>query len=188
MKSEHIYIAEGIVLKRRNTGEADRILTVFTKKYGKIRVIAKGIRKITSRRSGHLEIFNNVMLTLHQHGQLDIVTEAQSWRSRRFDSDVGCIGYAYCMSELVDQLLPERQEHEDIFILLRDGLASLQQTNDVSSWQAVMTHFIHELLWKLGFLASSRRLPTDEIQPYIEQITERHLRTWPLLTVLTRSS
>jgi DNA repair protein RecO (recombination protein O) len=78
MKPSRVYVAEGIVLKRRNVGEADRILTVFTKKYGKIRVIAKGVRRITSRRAGHIEVFTRVILTLHSYKNMDIVTEAQA--------------------------------------------------------------------------------------------------------------
>jgi len=60
------YKAEGIVIKRKNFGEADRILTVFTKKYGKIKVLAKGVRRITSRRGPNVELFNQVELVLHQ--------------------------------------------------------------------------------------------------------------------------
>ncbi|MBI4096902.1 MAG: DNA repair protein RecO, partial [Candidatus Levybacteria bacterium] len=47
---------EGIIIKRKNFGEADRILTVFTKEYGKLQVKAKGIRRIPSRRSAHVEL------------------------------------------------------------------------------------------------------------------------------------
>jgi DNA repair protein RecO (recombination protein O) len=54
MVSGKIYIAEGIILKRRNLGETDRILTVFSRQYGKIKILAKGVRKINSRRSGHI--------------------------------------------------------------------------------------------------------------------------------------
>ncbi|PIZ97846.1 MAG: DNA repair protein RecO, partial [Candidatus Levybacteria bacterium CG_4_10_14_0_2_um_filter_35_8] len=52
------YKTEGIVIKRRNLGEADKILTIFTKRYGKIQVKAPGIRKINSRRSPHVELLN----------------------------------------------------------------------------------------------------------------------------------
>ena len=49
---------EGIVIKRRNFNEADRIITVFSKRNGKINIKASGVRKITSRRSPHLELLN----------------------------------------------------------------------------------------------------------------------------------
>lgn len=189
MRSSHIYTVEGIILKRKAYGEADRILTVFTKQHGKMRVIAKGVRRITSRRAGHIEVFSRVVLTLHQHGSLDIVSEAQAIaRGTLFDSDVGRMGYAYCMCELVDQLLAERQEHGDIYLMLVNGFQALRLSSKPEQWSATLSDFIHELLWTLGFLQESKRLTDENVQLYIERITERRFRTWPLLTTLTKTS
>lgn len=182
MKYQRVYTVEGIVLKRKSVGEADKILTVYTKQAGKIRVLAKGIRRIHSRRSGHVELFSRVMLTLHTHGAMDIVTEAQAMRhGPGFETDSTRMAYAYCMSELVDQLTPDRQEHVEIFFLLANGLDALLRTKEL---QKCMSGFIHELLWRLGYLSQSRQLPRESVQSYIEQITERKLRTWPLLRAL----
>lgn len=170
MRPLHVYTVEGIILKKRSTGEADRLLTVFTKQRGKIRVLAKGVRRITSRRAGHLEVFSRVILTLHTQGTLDLVTEAQA-----LTQGSASIGYAYCMCELVDQLLADRQEHEDVYALLQHGLEHV-------GTQEVMADFIHKLLWMLGFLSRENHLTHDRIKPYIERITERRFRTWPLLT------
>ena len=60
------YKTEAIIIKRRNFGEADRILTILTKNYGKIQVRAPGVRKITSRRSSHIELLNFSSLTLYR--------------------------------------------------------------------------------------------------------------------------
>lgn len=188
MRPVHAYMAEGIVLKRRAIGEADRILTVFTKQYGKVRLIAKGVRRITSRRAGHLEVFSHVILSIHAHKGLDILMEAQAKDNLMFEGDITRIGFAYCMCELVDQLLADRQEHEDIFFLLRDGLQAIRESQDPKAWQLSLSHFVHKLLWHLGFLPASRRLRESEIQPYVEEITERRLRAWPLLTQLGRAS
>jgi DNA repair protein RecO (recombination protein O) len=183
MRPSRVYTAEGIVLKRFNVGEADRILTVFTKRFGKIRVIAKGVRRITSRRAGHIEVFSHVILTLHAYHTMDIVTEAQAiTRGTLLDHDAAKVGYAYCMCELVDQLLADRQEHEDVFMLLRDALDQLQKADDSQLWQTTVSNFVHHLLWKLGFLSFSKRLPENGMQSYIENITERKLRAWPILT------
>lgn len=179
-----MYTAEGIVLKRLNVGEADRILTVFTKQFGKIRVIAKGVRRITSRRAGHIEVFSRVVLTLHAYKNLDIVSEAQAiTRGMLLEGQGPRMGYAYCMCELVDQLLADHQEHEDVFMLLRDGIEKLQTADDPAVWEDTVSNFVHHLLWKLGFLSFSRRLQNGEMRSYIEQITERKLRAWPVLTV-----
>lgn len=186
MKSSHIYTVEGIILKRRAVGEADRMLTVYTRQLGKIRVLGKGVRRIHSRRSGHVELFSRVILTLHTHGSIDIMTEAQAVVSGSlFETHASRIAYAYCMCELVDQLLADRQEHADIFFLLADSLKTLLVSDTLEAWQASMTHFVHELLWRLGFLPQSRQIPAEAVRSYIERITERKLRTWPLLTALT---
>ncbi len=181
MISPHVYKAEGIILKRRSVGEADRILTVFSRQYGKMRVLAKGVRRITSRRAGHLEVFTHVVLTIHLSRTLDMVTEAMAIRNGSlFDSDAVRLGYAYCMCELVDQLLADHQEHEDVFFLLRDGLMGLLTTDTQEAYQNNLRNFVHELLWRLGFLPKERRVSDDNIQVFVERITERHLRTWPL--------
>lgn len=183
MRSSRVYTTEGIILKRRNVGEADRTLTVFTKQYGKIRVIAKGVRKVSSRRAGHLEVFTHVLLTLHSRPHWDIVTEAQSIsRDEVFSRDLGRMGYAYCLCELVDQLLADHQEQEDVYHLLADGLDELTQKELPQDWQEILTDFVHNLLWILGFLPREQYLKESRIQPFVERITERRLRTWPLMS------
>ena len=58
---------EGLILKRANFGEADRMLTILTKNLGKISVVARGVRKITSRRAGNVELLNLVKIGLKKH-------------------------------------------------------------------------------------------------------------------------
>lgn len=181
--SSRVYKVEGIILKRRNAGEADRTLTIFTKQNGKMRVLAKGVRKISSRRAGHLEVFTHVVLTIHTSQSMEMVTEASAIRTGSlFDSDAIRLGYAYCMCELVDQLLADHQEHEDVFFLLRDGLMGLLKTDTIESYEKILTGFTHELLWRLGFLPPARQVPVNRMQQFVEGITERHLRAWPHLT------
>ena len=64
---------EGIILRRRDFGEADRILTVFSLHRGKISVIAKGVRRITSRRAGNVELLNRVQMFLYPGKQFLIL-------------------------------------------------------------------------------------------------------------------
>jgi len=56
-RRERLYRTEAVILRRSDIGEADRLLTCYTPTRGKIRVIAKGARKITSRKAGHIELF-----------------------------------------------------------------------------------------------------------------------------------
>lgn len=179
------YRVEGIVLKRINLGEADRLITVFTREQGKIRAIAKGIRRIPSRRAGHLEVFNRAVLFLHKGKQLDVITEVRSSATHVSpDKDVRQVSYCYYLCELVDQLLPERQEHQEVFTLLDEALAGVNASAEAGEWDSIITGFALELLWALGFLPRSQSLSAARLTAYIEQITERRLKTAALLTKL----
>src|SRR5215472_14024187 len=74
---ERTYRTEAIVLRRKDIGEADRILTLFTPQLGKVRAVAKGIRKPRSRKAGHLELFTCTRLLLAVGRDLDIITQAE---------------------------------------------------------------------------------------------------------------
>ena len=87
---------EGIILKRRNFGEADRILTVFSLQRGKISVLAKGVRRITSRRAGNVELLNRVSMFLYPGKQFLILTEAESLETYpKLKGDLTLSTYAY---------------------------------------------------------------------------------------------
>lgn len=178
MSAPQLYKAHGIVLKRKNVGEADRIITVFTREYGKLRVIAKGIRRITSRRAPHLEVFSHVALMLHHGKTLDIVTEADLLDGfRELRKDLSLVNAAYHLSELVDLLLPERQEHRDVYVLLLGEMDSLDKRLRSDIYESCEV-FAVRLLRLLGFLPVADDLPSEQIQPFIEQIVERRIRTY----------
>lgn len=166
--SGKLYKAEGVILSRRNFGEADKILTVFTKEYGKIRLIAKGIRRIKSKRAPHLEPFIQCLLVVHKGQTLDSVVEVTPitiFEHIRIDLTKISIAYVYC--ELVSMLLAEKQEHRDIYALLVHALQT----------QLSVREFTLELLWTLGFLPRTKRLTGEKLQAFVESITERRLRT-----------
>lgn len=182
MTSFHIYKAHGIVLKRRNVGEADRMITLFTKEQGKIRVIAKGIRRIHSRRGPHLEVFRLVSAAIHKGKIMDGITEVQSRVLLSIDrTSAQKMSFGYYMCELVDRLLPERQEHADVFRLMQVTFMSLDANNEVKMWERDIFSFALELLWILGYLPRTTTLREEHIQQYIEGIIERKLRTPKLL-------
>lgn len=179
-----LYKAEGIILSRRNVGEADRILTIFTREYGKVRLIAKGIRRISSRRGPHLEIFTQVHLMIHRGTTMDSVTEAtpvDTFEFLRLDLERVSMAYFYC--ELVSVLLAEHQEHADVYQLLVDTLSNLS-THTGTLDPMVFREFTLELLWTLGFLPRQKRLQGAKLQSFVENIAERKLRTPKLVRQL----
>ena len=78
MREAHSFRVEAVVLRHSDWGEADRILTLYTRERGKVRAIAKGARKIRSRKAGHLEPFTRVTLQLAKGHDLLIVTQADT--------------------------------------------------------------------------------------------------------------
>jgi hypothetical protein len=147
---------EGIIIKRRNYNDADRLLTVFTKEQGKITIKAPGVRKITSRRSSHIELLNHSLLNLHKGSGMPILTEAQTIDSFSIiKSDLAKVGDAYHLCELIDGLCPENQENNRVFFLLRNILTKLSQefifqTNDYSGLYSLNEYSDHISSYALG--------------------------------------
>ena len=160
---------EGIILRRRNFGEADRILTVLSKEFGKIQVKAPGVRKIPSRRSSHVELLNFSQLTLYASSKvfMPIVTEAQTLDDfSSIKDNLRKIGYAYYICELVNGLCPDNQENRDVFFHLKATLSELAKTLNILT-----------LVTKLGFWSEARLLQTQDSRIVMEKILERKLKT-----------
>ncbi len=105
---DRLYRVEAIVLKRSDFGEADRLLTLYTPDIGKIRAIAKGARKPSSRKSGHVELFTHSALLLAKGRNLDIVTQADTLDAfLPLRENLERLGFAYYFAELVDQFAEE---------------------------------------------------------------------------------
>lgn len=173
---------EGIILKRTNFGEADKILTVFTKKHGKIKLIAKGVRRITSRRSPNIELFNLVTLFVHKGKTFDILTEAATQETfQQIRKNLELVGLAYYVCELVDGLCAEHQPHPKVYELL---VATLNELD-----HGLIQKFESTLLSELGFLPARNATHSVAGGPavvdttsYIEQILERRIKTKKLLS------
>jgi DNA repair protein RecO (recombination protein O) len=143
------------VLRRKDIGEADRILTLFTPELGKVRVVAKGIRKPRSRKAGHLELFTCSKLLLAVGRDLDIITQAEGvdpYRPLRDDLLRGAYG-AY-MVELLDRFTPDEEENAEIYSLLRQGLGWAATAADLAL--AARYYELH-LLGLAGYQPQLRR-------------------------------
>lgn len=171
---------EGVIIKRRNSGEADRILTVFTKTQGKIRVMAKGVRRITSKRSPHIELLNYSLLTLYTGKGMPFVTETETIEDHAFiKQDLFLIGASFHICELMDGLCAENQEHPLLFSLLLQTLTAIAKGENVKE---IMHTFENTMLSQLGFSSRIPLLRTIDTHAAIEDILERKLKTTQLLS------
>lgn len=171
---------EGVIIRRRNTGEADRILTIFTKTQGKIQVKAKGVRRITSKRSPHIELLNHSLLTLYTGKGLPFVTESETIEDYAFiKQDLFLIGAAFHICELMDSLCAENQEHPFLFTVLLQTLSKITKGENVKDTMHV---FENTMLSQLGFSSQVALARTIDTHAAIEDILERKLKTTQLLT------
>ena len=120
MPAPRRYVTEAIVLSRFDYSEADRILTLITPSGGKIKAIAKGIRKPTSRIGGSVEPFAELRLALAVGRTFDVVTQVSvlhPWL--RLRDDLVSFGTASYLAELADGTLEERHGAESVYVLLK---------------------------------------------------------------------
>ena len=122
------YKTTGIVLKSTNFGEADKILTIFSERFGKIKVMAKGMRKIRSHMAGSLEAFMLVDLQLHEGRTFFIVTGASIIEEfHEIRNDLQKTARAFFLGELVDRFIEEKQKNGEVYEIF---IHALSEVND----------------------------------------------------------
>ena len=124
--ASRLYHADAIVLRRSDLGEADRIVTLFSREHGKFRAVAKGIRRPTSKLGGHLELFTHSRILVARGQNLDIITQAETGQSFiGLRDDVFRATFACYSAELLDRLIVERSPDPEAFDLLLTALGRL---------------------------------------------------------------
>lgn len=128
-------VTKGIVLKRTNFGEADRIITVLTNDQGKIRLVAKGVRRIKSKLAGGIELFSVNDIT-YMPGKGDLGTLISARLSANYGhiiTDVNRTMYTYEVLKLLDRTTEDSSESE-YFELLRVTLHAIDQPGLLIDW------------------------------------------------------
>ncbi len=121
--------SEGMVVRRRDLGEADRIVTLFTRRFGKIRAVAKGCRRPGSRLAGHLEPLNlaHFLLWKRDGRDLALVRSAELIEPcAAVTTDFRAFAAAQAAAELIDASLPEDEPQPRLFVLMQRFLRALK--------------------------------------------------------------
>jgi DNA repair protein RecO (recombination protein O) len=143
-----LYRDQGVVVRTIKLGEADRIVTILTRGQGKIRAVAKGIRKPGSRFGGRLEPTSHVALQCYRGRELDIVTQVETIDAHRaLREHYGRLTHAVSMLEAVDQVAPEREPSPARYRMLVGALRTLAERRS----PIVSTAFFWKLLSLEGF-------------------------------------
>lgn len=138
------------MLRHTDYGEADRLLTLYTRQLGKTRALAKGARKIASRKAGHIEPFTHVKLQLAKGRDMPLVTQADTVDAyQALREDLILTSQAAYVLELLDRFTYEDEmENNAIFRLLTETLSRL--ASGVDPW-LVIRYYEIRLLDHLGF-------------------------------------
>ena len=121
-----VYRDTGVVLRTYRLGEADRIVVLMTARHGKVRAVAKGVRKVKSRFGGRLEPISHVSLLLYEGRQLDVVQQAESIdHLRSVREDLDALTRALALLEVVDQVAQEREPDVRLYQMLVGALRTL---------------------------------------------------------------
>jgi DNA repair protein RecO (recombination protein O) len=150
-----LYRAEGIVLRTYKLGEADRIVSVLTPHHGKVRAVAKGVRKTKSRFGSRLEPPTHLQLQLYEgRSELHIIDQAETLdHFRAIREDLDRLTHAVAMLEVADQLGLDGEPNPGLFQMLLGALRALAG----HSGPLVVPGFFLKVLALEGFRAVTDR-------------------------------
>ena len=155
MKQPRVYQTEAIIIKRINLGEADRILSLYTPRHGKVKAIAKGSRRPRSKLGGHVELLTHSQLLLARGRNLDIITQAQTINTfLPLKDDLKRMSCGLYLAELIDAFTEERGESPELFDLL---VTTLQQLTEADNQDTVLRYFELRLLDLTGYRPQLQR-------------------------------
>lgn len=163
--------AEGFVLKKKIILNKDYVVTLFTKERGKIRLIAKGARKITSRRAAHIQTGNLIDIQFSERGQTGFLQSTvliSGFVQTRTEKKVDVL---YLFLYILDKLLPEEQPEEEIYIYLKSFFIELSKEEKTSD--ELLTKYLQKVLLTLGYIEDV--LPLNELLLEVEKNIEEKL-------------
>ncbi len=140
---------EAVVLRHSNWGEADRLIWVYSREYGKLRAVAKGVRRARSRKAGHLEPFTRINMLISRARDLPLIDQVDTldpYLPLREDlMRTTCAAY---LIELLDRFTYEEGPNQSLYRLITDSLSRLCQSDNID---LVTRYYEMRLLDYLGF-------------------------------------
>ena len=147
--TSRVYQTAGIIIRRHKFGEADRLLTLFTADFGKVRAIAKGAMRPGSKLGGNVELLTHSQLMLARGRNLDIITQAQAIDNfLPIRDSLELMACGFYLSELVDTFTEENVEDREMFILF---LNTLRELAEAQEGERILRYFELRLLSHLGY-------------------------------------
>ena len=167
------YSSEAIVLARKNYSEADRIIVIYSKDYGKLSLIAKSVRKTKSRKRGAIEVFSHIRFFAVKTKSLDILTEAEIISTfSQIRKNLKKVTVAYYFTEVVGRLTHEGEKNEKLFSLLLKYIHSLSKE---TALKILREKFIKDVVILLGYWPKGK--PINNPDRLLEEISERNMNS-----------
>ena len=170
----------GFIIRRQSVSEADRYITILTLNHGKIEVLAKGIRKLSSRRAGNLELLNKISFQAVSKtsssrlvlADLELMSSHASLKKTLSD-----IHDLFTMCELLITLCPYHQKQEEVFRLLEKTLKNMKD-----GAAKILEAFQVDLLTALGYWDAGRVFANEtDLSNFAESVMERKIHSHSLL-------
>jgi DNA repair protein RecO (recombination protein O) len=131
MAQPRVYSTPAIVLRQRRLGDADKILTLYTARFGKLDAVAKGVRRARSRMAGHVEPLTHANVQLAKGKSLDVLTQVETIESfQTIRDDLDRLSRGLYAAELLDKITEPREEHFDLYRLMVDTLRRIDARDD----------------------------------------------------------
>ena len=161
------YTSQAIVLQRRNFSEADRMLILFTKHYGKLSFLAKGVRRPKSKKRGSIEIFSKIKFSAAKGRNFDILTEVELLDPHlEIRNSLKKSAVCYYFVEIVRRIVQEGDRNEELYEYLLMSIDNLKVSQNL---RKLKQEFVHNVLIILGYW------PKDKLNKNPEAILEEVL-------------
>ncbi len=163
---------EAIIFKKRSLPNEDRIITIFSRDLGKIRTIAKGIKKITSRRLPHAETGNLIKITLHQSRDYFYFSDSQLISGfTSIKADTAKMEILYYFFFILERLLPENQPERHVYNRTLQLLIELSEDKVVKKFPVL--RYMNDFYMDLGY--SEKEMAFEPLQRAIEETIHQKL-------------
>jgi DNA repair protein RecO (recombination protein O) len=164
---------EGFIFKKISLLNRDLVITVFSRELGRVRVFAKGIKKLTSRRGPHIETGNLINAVLSKNKEYYFLQETNLISGfsqiKKDQSKSQCL---YLLLFILEKLLPENQKEEKMYKLFKSFMIDLSKRND---YQVMMTDYLNNTVSLLGYQEKNKDKDFIEVTTFIEEIINEKL-------------
>ncbi len=168
---------EAIVLRKKDLLNRDVLISFFTQDLGRLTVFAKGVKKITSRRSPHLQTGNLINVIINHKNDRYYLQESQlisGFSELKKDEDK--IKQLYLFLFILDRLLPENQKEERAYNLTKKFLINLSHPSGKKKLS--LLYYLNKLMSFLGYLHQTKNF--NELKFFIEEIINEKIPSLPL--------